>query len=134
MSQQMKEPHGNTADLSCVNEKKPLESESSLHKDSLFLKTVLYVITTPGCVVFMGISWFHLYSLCRFGRLHKNIPILFLCLLGWIGAIAYGLSLWCSYERNRRLFLFNELVIEDSELLLKGDSGRNMNRHVIENY
>ena len=134
MSQQMKEPHGNTADLSCVNEKKPLESESSLQKDSLFLKTVLYVITTPGCVVFMGISWFHLYSLCRFGRLHKNIPILLLCLLWWIGAVIYGLKLWSAYKRNGRMILFTDLVIEDREMLLKGDFGCNMDRIAIGNY
>ena len=115
MSQPMMEPHGNTADLSYVNKDVPSK------KKSLFWTTVLYVITTPGCVVFMGISWFHLYSLCRFGRLHKNIPILLLCLLWWIGAIVYGLKLWLSYEQNSQRLLFGELTVEDGKMLFQGN-------------
>ena len=105
MSQSMTEQPGNIAGLSCGNEG---------------WSTVLYVITSPGCVLFMGISWFHLYSLCRFGRLYKNIPILSVCLLWWIGTIVYGLGLWNAYKRNRRKVLFDELAIEDKEMILKG--------------
>ena len=119
MSRQITEPHGNTADLSCGNR------DVLLRIKSLFWITVLYVITTPGCVVFMGVSWFHLYSLCRFGRLHKNIPILILCLLWWIGAVVYGLRLWRSYEGNRRRFMFEELIIEDGEMFLRRNPERN---------
>ena len=119
MSQPMTEPHGNTADLSYVNKDVPSK------KKSLFWTTVLYVITTPGCVVFMGISWFHLYSLCRFGRLHKNIPILLLCLLWWIGAIVYGMKLWLSYEQNSQRLLSGELTVEDGAMLFQGNLERN---------
>ena len=115
MSQPMTEPHGNTADLSYVNKDVPSK------KKTLFWTTVLYVITTPGCVVFMGISWFHLYSLCRFGRLHKNIPILLLCLLWWTGAIVYGLKLWFSYEQNSQRLLFGKLTVEDGKMLFQGN-------------
>ena len=120
----MTELHGNTVDLSYENEK----------RSSLFLKTVLYVITMPSCVLFMGISWFHLYSLCRFGRLYKNIPILLFCLLWWIGAVVYGLKLWNAYKRNRCKVLFDDLIIEDGEMLLKRNSERGMNQHVIASY
>ena len=123
MSQQMTELHGNTADLSCGNR------DVLLRIKSLFWTTVLYVITTPGCVVFMCVSWFHLYSLCRFGRLHKNIPILLLCLLWWIGAVVYGLKLWRSYEGNRRRSLFEELIVEEGEMFLR----RNPERYAGEN-
>ena len=133
MSQPMTELHGNTADLSYANEENPFNNVSSLQKDSLFLKTVLHVITMPGCVLFMGISWFHLYSLCRFGRLYKNIPILAFCLLWWIGAVVYGLRLWNVYKRNRCKVLFDELVIEDKEMLLRENSRKIINQSVIAN-
>lgn len=119
----MTEPHGNIADLSCGN------SDKLLKENSLFWTTVLYVITTPGCVLFMGISWFHLYSLCRFGRLYKNIPILLLCLLWWICAAVYGIKLWYSYERCRRILLFEELTAEDGEILLRVNPEKNADKN-----
>lgn len=89
MSQQTKEEHGNTRELSRVNSSGPL-----------FRKTAWYVATRPVNLIFYGISWFHLYSLCQFGRLHKNIPILLLCLLWWIGVAGYGLYLWVCYSKK----------------------------------
>ena len=64
----------------------------------------------------MGISWFHLYSLCRFGRIHRNVPILFLCLLWWVGAMIYGLWLWRSYEKNRQMLLPDEIDTEINKI------------------
>ena len=122
----MPEPHGNTADLSFGN------SDKLLKENSLFWTTVLYVLTTPGCVLFMGISWFHLYSLCRFGRLYKNIPILLLCLLWWIGVIVYGVKLWYSYERCRRILLFEELIAEDGEVFLRVNLEKNAGGNVLQ--
>ena len=119
MSQPMTAPHGNIVELSFGN------SDKLLKENSLFWTTVLYVLTTPGCVLFMGISWFHLYSLCRFGRLYKNIPILLLCLLWWIGAVVYGIKLWYSYERRRRILMFEELISEDGEICLRTNHERN---------
>lgn len=92
MSQRTKEKHGNTKELSCEN-----------RKASLFGKTVCYVATRPVNLLFYGISWFHLYSLCQFGRLHKNIPVLLACLVWWIGTIGYGLYLWLCYSRKSSL-------------------------------
>ena len=123
MSQPMAEPHGDTAGLSCAN------SDKLLKENSLFWTTVLYVLTTPGCVLFMGISWFHLYSLCRFGRLYKNIPILLLCLLWWVGSAVYGMKLWYSYERCRRILLFEDLTAEDGEIFLRANLEKNTGRN-----
>ena len=103
MSQPTMESLGNTGDSSCGNSAGPPK------RTSFFLTTVLYVLTRPACVLFMGISWYHLSSLCRFGRLYKNVPILFVCLLWWIGVVVYGLRLWRSYKRNRQEILFKEL-------------------------
>ena len=85
----MKEEHGNIKDLSYENS-----------RASLFRKTVCYAVTRPVNLVFYGITWFHLYSLCQFGRLHKNIPILLLCLLWWIGVTVYCFYLWNCYSRK----------------------------------
>ena len=126
MSQPMTEPHGDTADLSCAN------SDKLLKENSLFWTTVLYVLTTPGCVLFMGISWFHLYSLCRFGRLYRNIPLLLFCLLWWIASAVYGIKLWYSYEQCRRILLFEDLTAEDGEILLQASLEKNTDRNVLQ--
>ena len=89
MSQPTTEEHGNIRELSSVN--------SSV---SLFLKTVCHVGTRPVNLVVYGITWFHLYSLCQFGRLHKNIPVLLACLIWWIGVMTYGLYLWICFNRK----------------------------------
>ena len=90
MSRLTKEEHGNIKDLSYENS-----------RVSLFRKTVCYVVTRPVNLVFYGITWFHLYSLCQFGRLHKNIPILLICLLWWMVVTGYGFYLWLCYSRKR---------------------------------
>ena len=89
MSQPTKEEHGNTRELSSANS-----------SGSLFWKIVCYVGTRPANLVVYGITWFHLYSLCQFGRLHKNIPILLACLVWWIGVVVYGLYLWICFSRK----------------------------------
>ena len=89
MSQPTKEEHGNTRELSSVN-----------NSVSLFLKTACHVRTRPVNLVVYGITWFHLYTLCQFGRLHKNIPILLACLIWWIGVVLYGLYLWICFNRK----------------------------------
>ena len=110
MCQPMTEISGNIRESSCEN------SKNQSWKTSLFLSAALYVLTTPVCVLFWGISWFHLYSLCRFGRLHKNLPILFFCLLWWIGAVIYGFRLWRSYEGNSKILSSEEFPIEYKEI------------------
>ena len=92
MSQPTKEEHGNIKDLSYENS-----------RVSLFWKTVWYVGTRPVNLGVYGITWFHLYLVCQFGGLHKNIPILLLCLLWWIGVTVYGLYLWICYSRKEML-------------------------------
>ena len=112
MCQPMMAIPGNTGESSCEN------NDKQNRRNSFFLPVALYVLTTPGCVLFMGISWFHLYFLCRFGMLYRNLnlPILFFCLLWWVGAIIYGIKLWRSYEQNRRILTMEELTIEDKQI------------------
>lgn len=87
----MKEEHGNIKDLSYEDRKMPL-----------FLNMVWYLATRPLNLILYGISWFHLYSLCQFGRLRRNIPILLLCLVWWIGVMAYGFYLWICCSRRKQ--------------------------------
>lgn len=69
---------------------------------SLLGKTVCYVITRPVNLLVWGVTWFHLYSLCQFGGLRINVPVLLLCLLWWMAAAGYGLYLWICYNRRKR--------------------------------
>ena len=110
MNQPTMESLGNTGDSSYGNSGKPTK------RNSFFLVTVLHVLTRPVCVFFMGISWYHLYSLCRFGRLHKNVPILFVCLLWWIGVMVYALKLWRTYKRYNYEVLFEECTVQDRDI------------------
>lgn len=44
-------------------------------KENYFLR----MISNPVFLIIYAVFWFHLYSLCRFGRMAKNIPVLLLC-------------------------------------------------------
>ena len=114
MSQPTKEEHGNIKDLSYENS-----------RVSFFWKTVWYMGTRPINLFFYGISWFHLYSLCQFGRLHKNIPILLLCLLWWIGVMGHGFYLWICYSRkgllNESWNNISEIKAEDVKWFIRRD-------------
>ena len=102
----MTEKHGNIKDLSY---------ESS--KASLFWKTVCYVGTRPVNLICYCVSWFHLYSLCQYGRLYRNIPVLLLCLAWWIGVAGYGVYLWICYGKKGLVSeswnIISEIKVED---------------------
>ena len=105
MSRPTRERHGNTGELSSVNS-----------KASLFLKTAYHMMTNPINMAVYGITWFHLCSLCRFGRLSRNIPILSGCLMWWIGAVGYGLWLWSAYDKHKILAVFRQLKADGNML------------------
>lgn len=102
MNQPTKEKPGNIKELSRAGS-----------GASLFRKTVCYVATRPINLIMYGVTWFHLYSLCQFGRLYKNIPVLALCLVWWIGNIGYGLYLWICYSRRKSAAAFYEMKTEE---------------------
>ncbi|MDE5931213.1 MAG: hypothetical protein K2H40_01845, partial [Lachnospiraceae bacterium] len=74
------------------------------------------VLTNPINLAVYGITWFHLYSLCQFGRLFKNIPILSTCFLWWIGAVGYGIWLWRAYVRHKVPMVFWALKADGNML------------------
>lgn len=85
-------------------------------KALLFLKTAYHVLTNPANLAVYGVTWFYLCSLCRFGRLSRNIPILSGCLIWWIGAVGYGVWLWSAYDRHKILAVFRQLKADGNML------------------
>ena len=83
---------------------------------SLFLKTAYHVLTSPVNLAVYGITWFHLYSLCQFGRLSRNIPVLSGCPMWWLGAIGYGVWLWSAYDRHKIPAVFQQLKADGNRL------------------
>ena len=73
-------------------------------------------MTNPINMAVYGITWFHLCSLCRFGRLSRNLPILSACSLWWIGAAGYGVWLWSAYDRHKIRVVFRRLKADGNML------------------
>lgn len=105
MSQRTTEGHGNIRELSSANS-----------TASIFLKTAYHVLTNPVNLVVYGITWFHLYSLCQFGRLYKNVPILFVCFLWWMGMLGYGIWRFAAYDRHKIPAVFRCLKADGNML------------------
>ncbi|MCM1175536.1 MAG: hypothetical protein NC341_10855 [Blautia sp.] len=104
-SRPMKGEHGNIKGLSSANS-----------AASLFLKTACHVMTRPLNLAVYGITWFRLYSLCQFGGIYKNAPVLFVCFLWWLGVLGYGLRLWIKYDRHKIPMLFRRLAADGNML------------------
>ena len=85
---------------------------------SLFWKIVFHRLTRPVNLVLYWFSWRHLCSLCRYGRLYRNVPVLAACLLWWLGAIGYGLWLWGRYKKGRCPSVFHKLLPQERGLAL----------------
>lgn len=85
---------------------------------SLFRKIAFQRLTRPVNLVLYWLSWRHLCSLCRYGRLYRNVPVLAACLLWWLGAIGYGLWLWGRYKKGRCPSVFHKLLPQERGLAL----------------
>lgn len=44
-------------------------------------RELIRIITNPIFIIVYGISFYELYTLCRYGRIHNNMIILFVCML-----------------------------------------------------
>lgn len=85
---------------------------------SLFQKIAFHVLTRPVNLALYWLSWHHLCSLCKYGRLYRNVPVLAVCLLWWICAIGYGLWLWRRYKKGRCPAVFHKLLSQERGLAL----------------
>lgn len=101
----MREEHGSIRELLFANS-----------TASLFLKTAFHVGTRPFNLAVYGITWFHLYSLCQFGRLYRNVPILIACFLWWLSVFGYGIWRFASYDRHKIPVVFRRLKADGNML------------------
>lgn len=93
---------------------------------SLFLKTAYHIFTRPADLAVYGVTWYHLYSLCQFGRISRNMPVLLCCLFWWVCAFCYGLWLWTGYNRHKILSVFRAFTADGNMLAVTGaESGWN---------
>lgn len=117
MNPLMKEGHGNTEGLSSANK-----------SGRIFVRTAAYVLTRPPCLAVFWVSWHFLRSLCWYGRLGRNVPILICCLLWWLCAVGYGLWLYKGYSRGGRDGeeppVFRTLLPDREGLTLAGTDGQ----------
>lgn len=73
----------------------------------------------PFSLLFGGIIWFHLYSLCQFGRVRKNIPVLFVCGVIFLILCIRWMAVCLRLKRNSLPFIYQEIVISDEKVTLK---------------
>lgn len=85
---------------------------------SLFRKIAFHILTRPVNLALYWLSWRHLCSLCRYGRLYRNVPVLAVCFLWWLCAIGYGLWLWGRYKKGMRPAVFHKLLPQERGLAL----------------
>lgn len=59
------------------------------YRQALMKRLIILVVTSPIFLIVYGISFYELYTLCKFGRVNHNIIILFLCMLFFLGFLIY---------------------------------------------
>lgn len=68
------------------------------YKQALIKRLLILVVTSPIFLIVYGISFYELYTLCKFGIRNHNIAILFLCMLFFLGCLIFLL-----YKNMREL-------------------------------
>lgn len=68
------------------------------YRQALIKRLLILVVTSPIFLIVYGISFYELYTLCKFGRRNHNIAILFLCMLFFLGCLIFLL-----YKNMREL-------------------------------
>lgn len=102
-------------------------------RSSLFRKIGFRILTRPVNLVLYWISWYSLCSLCKYGRLYRNVPVLAVCLLWWLGAIGYGFWLWGRCKKGRCSVVFHKLLPQERGLVLAASgSGEEPGRQGVE--
>lgn len=59
------------------------------YKRIIIRRLFLSIITNPIFVAIYCISFYELYTLCRFGRFNNNVTVLFICMLFFLGCLIY---------------------------------------------
>lgn len=77
-----------------------------------------WMLTHPFCLILYAVSWFHVWSVCKYGRLAKNLPVLAVCLalwLIWLVRLLLGLH---RLRRNGTDVLYNRAETEGERIRL----------------
>lgn len=82
-------------------------------RGQLFLRMLCH----PICLAMMGVSWYFLYSLCQFGRLHKNLPILLACMAFWLCYFVLFLARSIFHNLKSPLYVFETVRIEGGSFI-----------------
>lgn len=59
------------------------------YRQALIKRLLILIVTSPIFLIVYGISFYELYTLCKFGRRNHNIAILFLCMLFFLGCLIF---------------------------------------------
>jgi hypothetical protein len=59
------------------------------YKQIIIRRVLLSTITSPIFVLIYWVSFYELYTLCRFGRFDNNVTVLFICMLFFLGCLIY---------------------------------------------
>lgn len=66
-----------------------------------------------------GIMWFHLYSLCQFGRVRKNVPVLFACGIIFLFLFLRWMFVCLRIKRKNLPFTYQEAAIKNDQITLR---------------
>ncbi|NBJ92919.1 hypothetical protein [Parablautia muri] len=66
-----------------------------------------------------GITWFHLYSLCQYGRIKKNVPVLLVCTVVFFILFLRFLFSCSKYQKNSLPFTYQRFFVKDGELTVQ---------------
>lgn len=107
---------GSSRDLYCGSETKTTEKQ---WKRIICREMLCRFFARPLSLLLGGVFWFHLYSLCQFGRIRKNIPILFVCGVTFLILFVRWMAVCWRLKRNSLPFTYQEIVIDNELVTLK---------------
>lgn len=66
-----------------------------------------------------GITWFHVCSLCQYGRIKKNVPVLAVCAVIFLILFLRFLLSCTKYRKNSLPFIYREFSVEGEQLTVR---------------
>lgn len=71
-------------------------------------------------VLFLGgITWFHIFSLCQYGRVKKNVPVLLVCATIFFILFLKYLLACRKYQKNSLPFTYRNFSLKDEQLTVQ---------------
>lgn len=88
------------------------------------LKSLLFTrrLLSPWFLVFYGLFWYRFCRLCRYGGVRRNLPVLLVCALFFLGYLIFFLVEASLYKRQSRQEIFYELWMKDNQVKLPDET------------